>query len=282
MESAGSSASSPLGMAASKAIKLKSGCATFVAMKEKIIRYLFLAGLFCSTPAYSSEVHNRLIEGLEPNSITIIGEYHKRPESIQFFQDLISSHFQQDRCLVVALEIASNQQAILDEIAEGRAAVSDIEIPPMIDHPPFRSLIDDLVSLKRNGNCLQLIAIDARQGLSVNRDEWMAEKLADQVSQIPILALLGNLHTLKKVDWNISMSKASPYVAEIMVSQGHRIKTYPQIWLDKTCNTRNLLISSDEQETVRLINRSLISLLNVSEYEMVSNVVDGVILWECD
>ncbi|MCO6428233.1 hypothetical protein [Nitrosomonas communis] len=237
--------------------------------------------MFSSIPVYPSEVHNQIIEGLEPNSITIIGEYHKQPESIQFFEELIYSHFQQDKCLVVALEIASNQQSILDEIAEGRATVADIEIPQMIDHPPFRVMIDGLTRLKRNGNCLKLLAIDAELGLGVDRDEWMASKLLDQVSQIPILALLGNLHTLKKVDWNISMSGVSLYVAEILTSQGRKIRTYPQIWVDKTCNTRNRFISSDEQETIRLINRRLISLLNASEYETVSGIVDGVIFWEC-
>ena len=55
------------------------------------------------------------------------------------------------------------------------------------------------------------------------------EKLANQVNQAPILGLLGNLHTLKRVDWYTSTSKAFPYVSEILVSQGHRIKSYPQI-----------------------------------------------------
>lgn len=102
-----------------------------------------------------------------------------------------------------------------------------------------------------------------------------------RLSPAPILALLGNLHTLKRVDWHTSVSKGFPYVAEILVSQGHRIKSYPQIWLDKRCSTQNRLVSFDEQKTVDLINRSLISLLNASKYETVNDVVDGVILWEC-
>jgi uncharacterized iron-regulated protein len=210
----------------------------------------------------------------------IIGERHKRPESIQFFRGLISRYLQQGKCLTVALEITSDQQATLDEIVEGRKAVADIEIPPMVDHPSYHSLIDDLVTMKRRGACLKLIAIDGEE-LNVNRDEWMAERLAKQISQAPILALLGNLHTLKRVDWHISMSKAFPYVAEILVSQGHRIKSYPQIWLDKECTTQNWLVFSDEHETVRLINHNLISLLNASKYEAVNDVDDGVIIWEC-
>ncbi|SDY95864.1 hypothetical protein [Nitrosomonas sp. Nm58] len=261
---------------------MKLGYSAVAKPEEKIICFLFLMViLFSSFQAHPTEAHKRIVEGLEPHSITIIGERHKRPESIHFFQELISRYLQQDKCLSVALEIASNQQTILDEIVEGRVTVADIEIPTMIDHPPIRSLINDLVRMKRRGSCLKLIAIDGGLGLGVNRDEWMAENLANKVSQTPILALLGNLHTLKKVEWNPSMSKAFPYVAEILVSQGHRIKSYPQIWLDRTCDTHNRFISSSEQETARLINRSLISLLNASEYETVSSIVDGVIFWEC-
>lgn len=283
MEFTGSSESPTLGVAKSEAVSMKPGYSPFANQKEKIICLLFFMGiLFFSFPAYSTEAHEWIVKGLEPHSITIIGERHKRTESIQFFQELISRYLQQDKCLSVALEIASNQQAILDEIVEDRATVADIEIPPMIDHPSFRSLIDDLVRMKRRSNCLKLIAIDGGMGLSVNRDEWMAEKLAKQISKTPILALLGNLHTLKKVDWKTPMSKAFPYVAEILVSQGHRIKTYPQIWQDKTCNTRNRFISSDEKKTVSLINQNLISLLNASKYETINDVVDGAILWECE
>jgi uncharacterized iron-regulated protein len=240
----------------------------------------FMILVFTSFSAHSTGAQNRIVEGLEPHTITIIGERHKRPESIQFFRELISSYLQQGGCLTIALEIASDQQTTLDEIVEGRMAVADIDIPPMVNHPPYRSLIDDLATMKRRGTCLNLIAIDGGE-LNVNRDEWMAERLANLVSQAPVLALLGNLHTLKRVDWHPSMSKASPYVAEILASQGYRIKTYPQIWLDKECNIQNGMVSFDEQETVRLINHNLISLLNASKYEAVNDIVDGVIIWEC-
>ena len=70
---------------------------------------------------------------------------------------------------------------------------------------------------------------DAGLEMRTSRDKWMAKMLADHINKTPILALLSSLHTLKKVDWNIPHSKGYPYVAEILVSQGHRIRTYPQI-----------------------------------------------------
>ncbi|MDP2225260.1 hypothetical protein [Nitrosomonas sp.] len=86
-------------------------------------------------------------------------------------------------------------------------------------------------------DCLKLVAIDAGLELKTNRDEWMAIKLAEQAGQAPILALLGSLHTLKKVDWNPTITKKEPYVAEILASEGHDIKTYPQHWTERTCNS---------------------------------------------
>ena len=254
-----------------------------VVLKERIILVCFLIFVLLSSfPAYSTKVQSKIIESLEPNSITIIGETHKQPESIQFFLSLVTRYLQQGKCLFVALEIASSQQAILEDIVKGTASVSDIQIATMIDHPPFRTLIDDLAGMRRNGNCLKLIAIDAALEMSTNRDEWMAKMLADHINnQAPVLALLGSLHALKKVDWNIPNSKVSPYVAEILASQGHRIRTYPQIWLDRVCNTRKQLISSDEEKATRLINNELISLLNAFEFKSVNDVVDGVVIWQC-
>jgi len=94
---------------------------------------------------------------MAPNTITIVGETHQLPESIQFFQSLIDGYLQQGKCLTVALEIASGQQSIADEIVQGRAVVANIEIASMIDHPSFRALVNDLIKMCNNGTCLELV-----------------------------------------------------------------------------------------------------------------------------
>ncbi|SFM43650.1 hypothetical protein [Nitrosomonas communis] len=224
---------------------------------------------------------DRVVQGMEPNSITIIGEKHKRPESVHFFKSLITDYLQQNKCLTVALEIASNQQSFIDEIKQGRP-VSDIEIAPMIDHPPFRQLINDLAQMQGSNDCLKIIAIDAGIKSETRRDEWMATKLAEHVGQAPILALVGNLHTLKKVEWNYAMSKKEPYVAEILVSQGKNVRTYPQIWLDRECSTRDRYIHADSPEATEMLNDNLFSLLNADKPKTANGVVNGIVMWECD
>ncbi|PSJ15706.1 hypothetical protein C7H79_17530, partial [Nitrosomonas supralitoralis] len=82
------------------------------------------------------------------------------------------------------------------------------------------------------------------------------------MGEAPVLALLGSLHTLKKIDWDATLTKKEPYVAEILTAQGHNIKTFPQIWRDRTCNARHRLISSDQPEAVKLLNIDLFALLN--------------------
>jgi len=223
-----------------------------------------------------------VIKQITPNAITIIGESHQRPESITLFQALISNHLKQNKCLTVALEIASNQQAIIDKIKQGRAVVSDIDIPSMIDHPPYRKMIDNLVKLQGINECLKLVAIDAGDDINLRRDEWMAIKLAEQVGDIPVLVLLGNLHSLKKVDWDLSMTKGSPYVAEILSSQGYKIKTYLQTWTVKTCDDQNRFIKTEEAESLGLLNDHFISMLNAFEYKSAVGVVDGIIVWGCE
>jgi len=218
---------------------------------------------------------------IKPNTITIIGESHKHPESITLFHSLISDHLKQNKCLTIGLEIASNQQSTIDKLKQGRATISDIEISPIIDHPPFRKMINDLVKIQKKNNCLNIIAIDAGDDIDLSRDEWMAINLAKTIGETPILVLLGSLHTLKKVDWDLSMTKGSASVSEILFSQGYNIKTYPQIWTDKTCDDQNRFIKTDKAESLDLLNDHFISMLNAFEYKNATDVVDGIILWEC-
>ena len=85
------------------------------------------------------------------------------------------------------LEINSNQQETINKAIQGSAVVSDIEISPIIDHPAFRTMIDDLAIQKKNGACLEILAIDAGVDIDMDRNEWMAINLSKQISETPIL-----------------------------------------------------------------------------------------------
>ena len=246
------------------------------------MRFFILIVLLLSSPTYAKSSYSLILGSIKPHSITIIGETHKRPESFQLFQFLINDYLHQYKCLTVALEIASNQQSTIDQVIQGKATVSDIKISSPIDHPDFRILINNLVEIQKHNNCFKIIAVDAGLELKTDRDEWMGKELTEQIRQTPILALLGSLHTLKQVDWNPDIAKKSPYVAEILTAKGFNVRTYPQIWKDRICNTRNQFISANKPEATELLNTSLFAVLNASKSKAETNVVDGIILWECD
>lgn len=103
--------------------------------------------------------------------MTLIGESHQRPESIVFFESLITHYLQQNKCLTVALEISSGQQSLIAEIQQGQASLANMKITSSIDHPPLRKLIQDLAEMRINGKCLKLVAVDADFKPGVERDQ---------------------------------------------------------------------------------------------------------------
>lgn len=248
----------------------------------QIMRFFILTALLLSSQTYAESSYRPILDGVKSHSITIIGETHKRPESFQLFQSIINDYLQKNKCLIVALEIASNQQLTIDQVIQGKASVSDIEVAPPIEHPDFRVLIKNLAKLQKHNDCFKLIALDADIKLKTDRDAWMADKFTEEIGKTPIIALLGGLHTLKQVVWNPELTRKSPYVPEILIAKGYAVQTYPQIWKDRDCNTHSRFIRSDEPEAVELVTSSLFAILNASKPQTVSNIIDGVILWECN
>lgn len=247
-----------------------------------MIRVLILLVLLLSSAVFAESNHHPILASINPHSVTIIGETHKRPESFQFFQSIINDYVQKHKCLILALEIASNQQNTIDQVIQGNAKVSDIEVVPPIDHPDFRLMIENLVNRQRNNDCFKLIAVDADIKLITDRDAWMADRFTEIIGETPIIALLGSMHTLKQVTWNPEMTRKPPYVPEILISKGYAVHTYPQIWKDRECNTRYRFIRAEEPEATELLNASLFSVLNAVAPKTAVNVVDGVVSWECD
>lgn len=238
--------------------------------------------LILSSSVFAKSKHSSILESIKPYNLTIIGETHKRPESYRLFQSLVDDYLKQHRCLAVALEIASSQQEVIDRFIENKAKTSDIEVTPPIDHPEFRSLIENLTKLQRQNTCFKLIAVDADIKLKTDRDAWMADRFIEEIGERPIIALLGNMHTLKKVVWNPELTRKPPYVPEILISRGYKVQTYPQIWKNRACTSSYRFIRANKAESTELLVASLFSVLNATAPKTAVNVVNGIVLWECD
>jgi uncharacterized iron-regulated protein len=227
--------------------------------------------------------YDPIIEQIKPGTITIIGETHKKAESVELFKSLVLDTIKNYQCVVIGLEIASDQQTILDAVMQGRAAVNKIALWPPIDHPPYRRMIESFAKLKRQGLCIKVVGIDSGVDNNVDRDLWMALSLAEQGRDTPVLVLVGALHSLKRVNWTVRTGR--PSVAEILVTRSFRVKSYPQLWLPDQCagtqHRRSRFVRPDSREALPVLNNSLISLINAKPHASVQGVVDGFILWEC-
>ncbi|BBL57013.1 hypothetical protein [Methylomonas koyamae] len=232
------------------------------------------SGATCLSNDFADIEHN-----IKPGNIVIIGETHQQPESPRFFKGLVEATIAKYQCVSIGLEIERDQQAIIDDVMAGKEPASKIKIPFPIDHAGMRWMIEQFAELKRQTPCLRVEAIDADQ----DRDENMANRLADFPADKPILVLLGGLHTLKKVNWTVRSGK--PAVAEILANRGFSVKTYPQRWLPEKCTSDqgriSLFVSASDPEALPILNQTLMSLINAKKHRAATDVIDGLVLWKC-
>ena len=66
-----------------------------------------------------STAYDQILTKIKPGTITVIGESHKKTESVELFKSLASAAVKQYQCVVIGLEIASDQQTILDAVILG-------------------------------------------------------------------------------------------------------------------------------------------------------------------
>ncbi|MGZ8182289.1 MAG: hypothetical protein ACXWT1_10050 [Methylobacter sp.] len=227
-------------------------------------------------------VYSPILEHIKPGTITIIGEKHKRVESVELFQSLVLDVLRNDQCVVIGLEIASDQQPILDAVMQGRASSHEVSLWPQVDYPSYRLMLENFAELKRQGQCIKVVAIDSGENNTVDRDVWMALSLAEQAGNSPVLVLLGALHTLKRVNWKNRTGRDS--VAGILTAKGFSVKSYPQRWFPDECagNRIGAFVSDKSPQALSILNDSLMSLINAKRHQSVSGVVDGFVAWECD
>jgi len=103
-----------------------------VSLSKRIIFVLLL-------PVSSlAALYDPILEQIKPGVITIIGESHKKNESVELFQNLVLDVIRHYQCVVVGLEIASDQQKSLDAVMLGRASVNEIVLWSPLYHPPYR------------------------------------------------------------------------------------------------------------------------------------------------
>ena len=214
------------------------------------------------------------------HQLIIIGETHLHAESMQWFLSAISSYVQNGQCLHVALEIDSSQQAALQAAVSGKASIAAVQINPFINSPSYRRLLAGLTNLVKGRHCLQVHAVDMPQSAHAKREQWMADRLAGIEGGAPIVALLGNLHALKKVAW-LPGSQAEPFLAERLQTRGMDLFSVIQSWPAGECRERlPSLVAADRPKAGEAL-RHILAPVTANPPANPYAAIDAALVWEC-
>lgn len=160
------------------------------------------------------------------HDILILGEKHGKQESTKLFTALTINIVETNTCIVVALEISSDQQSAIDRAMSGSGSVGGIKVSSIIDHPDYRQMLSELRDLTVEGRCLKVVAVDG-YAQKQSRDEWMAMNI-EPLLEGKVLFLVGNLHAIKKIRWE--SGKDDPFLAERLVRKDYSVCSVMQLW----------------------------------------------------
>ena len=153
---------------------------------------------FAITAPPTKYIHSKLSN----HDIVFLGTKHRQPRILNFIAELIPS-LKELGVTHIGLEISSDQQGNIDTYMETGEGLSEIQIVPQIDCPEYRNLFTVL----RDSGGPRPVAIDLSKSEykgDISRDEWMSMSLLKVLRGTPsakILVVVGNLHTLKTLDW---------------------------------------------------------------------------------
>ena len=157
-----------------------------------------------------------VLEKLKSHNIVFLGTIHRRQPILKFLSDLIP-YLHEAQVTHLGLEICSDQQEIIDSFLQTGSGLHDIALHLQIECPEYRNLFTTIRSLDRTERP-SVLALDLPKSMyrgENNRDEWIAGSIAKVFYQNPnakILVLIGNLHVLKKIEWEDKVSNPNGFV----------------------------------------------------------------------
>jgi len=159
-----------------------------------------------------------VIEKFKSHDIVFLGTKHKQPQILKFISDLIPT-LHEAGVSHICLEIASDQQGKINHYAHTGAGLSKIDVAHPIDCPEYRNLLQTIHFLPKKKQ-ITPVAIDLPRSKfteKISRDEYMAEAIAGLLNNNPdkkMLVVLGNLHVLKKLEWEDHVTNKHPSIIE--------------------------------------------------------------------
>jgi Haem-binding uptake, Tiki superfamily, ChaN len=170
-----------------------------------MITYLSSVMPCCGHQHLTADVQTYVMGKLAGHDVVLMGTTHRQPAILGMMAQL-APRLHDAQVTHLALEISSDQQARLDRFLATGKRLEAIRLHDAIDCPAYRRLLSLLQRLKPDQRP-KVVAIDlprAQYAGTVSRNEYMATSLVAILRSQPkarILAMLGSLHVLRKLQW---------------------------------------------------------------------------------
>ncbi|MBO9471620.1 hypothetical protein J7355_16140 [Endozoicomonas sp. G2_2] len=209
--------------------------------------------------------------------VLVIGENHRKAGSHAFTLGLIKRAISSDRCVHFALEIGADQTAAWQALSNKEQS-TPAQLSTIHDSPSLRALLADTAELSRRA-CLRLAGVDVAEGQNApqpgGRDAFMAEGIADLADpRVLTIALLGNNHAPRHVDWNFDEPGQS--TTHYLDARGLDTFVIVQDWKADRRSPR--MFTEDTPEAVQAFN-TLQSHRSVIRAQSLSRYADVLIVW---
>jgi hypothetical protein len=181
-----------------------------------IISLIIITAISILPPSLSATDYNLhpdpqsyILSKLQSHDIVFVVTRHRQPPILKFIAELIPK-LHGTGATHIGLEVASDQKDKIDHFLTTGTGLEDIEIPEPIDCSEYRDLFRLLRTMNAS-NRPAAVALDLPKpefSKTVSRDEWMAKTIAKIFKSNPkamMLVLVGNLHVLKKLDWQVQV-----------------------------------------------------------------------------
>ena len=179
---------------------------------------------------YYTDPISYVIEKFGTNDIVFLGTSHQKPPILNFISNLIPK-LNEAGVSHICLEAPSDQQDNIDNYIRTGDGLSDIEIWSPIDCSEYRGIIKTIRQLPHDKKVIP-VAIDLPRSMfeeDISRDEYMAQEISGLLKNEAckkVMVVLGNLHILKKLDWEVHITSEHQAIREYLTSTNPEIKMF--------------------------------------------------------
>ena len=212
-----------------------------------------------------------------------IGERRQQPESRALFLGLVTRLVKRGERTLVGLDIPAARQDALDAVMAGARSPAGVA-HPIIDSPAYQRLLLELSALQRaHGALVTVVAIDDLDN-NTPRDEAMARHLRRYLASGEVervVALTGNLHTIRQMQWAKEAGCQPPYLAERLIHADITVTSIMQD-LDTPCQhlRHPVFYGAAHRLGLEAISRQL-DVVNHEPRMDKRQASDGIVVWAC-